>query len=99
MRGAIPLLGLIAVLAVSPASAVTGREIIDTAQQKNGLTNWKDRRLAATMKSYEGETLSRTREIEVMEQTDPRGEHRTLITFVHPADVQGSEFMHLSPRG
>jgi len=99
MRGAILLLGLIAISGVAPAAALTGREIIDTAQKKNGLTNWKDRRLAATMRSYEGDTLARTREIEVVEQTDPRGEHRTLITFTHPADVQGSEFLHLSPRG
>jgi outer membrane lipoprotein-sorting protein len=99
MRGAIPLIGLVALLGVGPASALTGREIIDTAQKKNGLTNWKDRRLEATMKSYEGDTLARTREVEVIEQTDPRGEHRTLITFTHPADVQGSEFLHLSPRG
>lgn len=99
MRGAISLLGLIALLGVGPASALTGREIIDTAQKKNGLTNWKDRRLEGTMKSYEGDTLARTREVEVIEQTDPRGEHRTLITFTHPADVQGSEFLHLSPRG
>jgi len=99
MRGAIPLIGLVALLGVGPASALTGREIIDTAQKKNGLTNWKDRRLEATMKSYEGDTLARTRVVEVIEQTDPRGEHRTLITFTHPADVQGSEFLHLSPRG
>jgi len=99
MHRAILPLGLIVILAAGPASALTGREIIDTAQKKNGLTNWKDRRLAGTMKSYEGESLARTREIEVVEQTDPRGEHRTLITFIHPADVQGSEFLHLSPRG
>lgn len=99
MHRAILPLGLIAILAAGPASALTGREIIDTAQKKNGLTNWKDRRQAGTMKSYEGDSLARTREIEVVEQTDPRGEHRTLITFIHPADVQGSEFLHLSPRG
>ncbi len=99
MRGAILLLGLIPILGAAPASALTGREIIDTAQKKNGLTNWKDRRLAATMRAYEGDTVARTREIEVVEQTDPRGEHRTLITFTSPADIQGSEFLHLSPRG
>lgn len=87
------------VLATLPAAALTGREVIDSAQRKNGLTNWKDRRLSATMKTYEGDALVRTREIEVVEQTDPRGEHRTLINFIGPADVQGSEFLHLSPRG
>lgn len=99
MRGAILLLGLVIILGVGPASALTGREIIDTAQKKNGLTNWKDRRLEATMRAYEGDTIARTREIEVVEQTDPRGEHRTLINFTSPADIQGSEFLHLSPRG
>jgi len=92
------LVGLVVVLAV-PAWAVTGREIIDTAQQKNGLTSWKDRRLAATMQSYENDSLARTREVEIVEQTDPRGEHRTLMTFISPHDVQGTEFLHLSPRG
>lgn len=99
MRGPLALLlGLMALGAI-PASALTGREIIDTAQQKNGLSTWKDRRLAATMRSYEGDSVARTREIEVVEQTDPRGEHRTLMTFIGPADVQGTEFLHLSPRG
>ena len=91
-------LGLV-LLGAFPAAALTGREIIDTAQKKNGLSTWKDRRLAATMKTYEGDTLARTREIEVVEQTDPRGEHRTLIDFIGPTDVEGTEFLHLSPRG
>jgi outer membrane lipoprotein-sorting protein len=93
------LLLALAILCPYPASALTGREIIDTAQKKNGLSTWKDRRLAATMKTYDGESLVRTREIEVVEQTDPRGEHRTLIDFIGPADVEGTEFLHLSPRG
>jgi outer membrane lipoprotein-sorting protein len=96
----VPVLLAVAVLAVAgPARALTGREVIDSAQRKNGLTDWKDRRLAATMKTWDGDTVSRTREIEVVEQTDPRGEHRTLVNFIAPADVQGSEFLHLSPRG
>jgi hypothetical protein len=99
MRGARAWLLCLLVVGAVPAWALTGREIIDTAQQKNGLTTWKDRRLEATMRSYEGDTVARTREIEVVEQTDPRGEHRTLIDFISPADVQGTEFLHLSPRG
>jgi hypothetical protein len=57
----------------------------------------KDRRLAATMQSYENDSLARTREVEIVEQTDPMGEHRTLMTFISPHDVQGTEFLHLSP--
>ena len=82
-----------------PARALTGREVIDTAQQKNGFSTWKDRVQSATMESYDKDTLARTRELDVTEQTDPRGEHRTLIVFTGPADVKGSRFLHLSPRG
>jgi outer membrane lipoprotein-sorting protein len=99
MRGLTALLLGLAILGTVPAWALTGREIIDTAQQKNGLSTWKDRRLAATMRTYNGDTLARTREIEVAEQTDPHGEHRTLINFIGPTDIQGTEFLHLSPRG
>jgi len=99
MRGLRALLLGLAILGTVPAWALTGREIIDTAQQKNGLSTWKDRRLAATMRTYNGDTLARTREIEVAEQTDPHGEHRTLINFIGPTDIQGTEFLHLSPRG
>ena len=99
MRGVRALLVCLVVVLAVPAWAVTGREIIDTAQQKNGLTSWKDRRLAATMQSYENDSLARTREVEIVEQTDPMGEHRTLMTFISPHDVQGTEFLHLSPRG
>jgi len=99
MRAARALLVCLAVAVAAPAWALSGREIIDTAQQKNGLTSWKDRRLSATMQSYENDSLARTREVEIVEQTDPRGEHRTLMTFISPHDVQGTEFLHLSPRG
>jgi outer membrane lipoprotein-sorting protein len=99
MRRARVLALCLVVMGAVPAWALTGREIIDTAQQKNGLSTWKDRRLAATMRSYNGDSLARTREIDVVEQTDPRGEHRTLINFIGPTDVQGTEFLHLSPRG
>jgi hypothetical protein len=99
MRAARVLLCSLLVVGAVPAWALTGREVIDTAQNKNGLTTWKDRRLAATMQSYEGDSLERTREVEIVEQTDPQGEHRTLMNFISPADVQGTEFLHLSPRG
>ena len=87
------------VLVATSAWALTGREVIDEAQKKNGFSTWKDRELAATMTTYAGDAPSRTRDLRITEQTDPRGEHRTFIAFVGPADVQGTRFLHLSPRG
>lgn len=80
------------------AGAMTGREVIDTAQQRNGFSTWHDRTAAATMETWDKGTLTRTREIDVTEQTDPRGEHRTFLRFTSPADVQNTRFLHLSPR-
>lgn len=95
-----PLVTLAFVVAVvAPAQATTGREVIDTAQQKNGFSTWKDRTAETTMTSYSGGSLTRARDIEINEQTDPRGEHRTFMNFTGPADVQGTRFLHLSPRG
>ena len=87
------------VLAAVPAFALTGREVIDSAQKKHGFSTWKDRTLSATMATYSGGDLVRTRDLEITEQTDPRGEHRTFIAFIAPHDVQGTRFLHLSPRG
>jgi len=83
---------------LAPAAALTGREVIDTAQKKNGFSTWHDRVLETTMESYTT-TLQRTRDASVTEQTDPRGEHRTFMEFTGPADVTGTLFLHLSPRG
>ena len=91
--------GLALVLVTAPAWALTGRQVIDEAQQKNGFSTWKDRTLAALMTTYVGDSQTRTRDMEVTEQTDPRGEHRTFIAFTGPSDVQGTRFLHLSPRG
>jgi outer membrane lipoprotein-sorting protein len=88
---------LVAALA-PPASALTGREVIDDAQKKNGLSTWHDRTIDVTMESYTT-SLQRTREATVTEQTDPRGEHRTFMEFLGPQDVSGTLFLHLSPRG
>jgi outer membrane lipoprotein-sorting protein len=82
----------------APAAALTGREVMDTAQQKNGFSTWRDRVLETTMETYTT-TLQRTREANVSEQTDPRGEHRTFMEFTGPSDVTGTLFLHLSPRG
>jgi hypothetical protein len=84
---------------VTPARALTGREVIDTAQQRNGFSTWRDRTASATMETYDKGTLARTREIDITEQTDPRGEHRTFMRFTAPSDVQNTRFLHLSPRG
>src|SRR5262245_7961657 len=86
-------------VAAAPALAITGREVIDTAQTKNGYSTWHDRKASATMESYDKDTLARTRDLDVTEQTDPRGEHRTFLEFTGPHDVQGTLFLHLSPRG
>ena len=37
---------------LTPAAALTGREVIDTAQKKNGFSTWRDRVLEATMETY-----------------------------------------------
>src|SRR5262245_16320660 len=81
-------------LAVVPVGATTGREVIDEAQKKNGFSTWKDRTGEATMATYSGGALTRTRDFTVSEQTDPRGEHRTFMHFTSPADLQGTRFLH-----
>jgi hypothetical protein len=86
-------------VAAAPAAALTGREVIDNAQKQNGFSTWKDRVAQAKMETYDKGTLARTRELDITEQTDPRGEHRTFLRFTSPADVQNTRFLHLSPRG
>jgi Outer membrane lipoprotein-sorting protein len=95
----IPLVLAAALALAAPAAALTGREIIDSAQKKNGFSTWKDRTSSTMMQTYDRGTLVRTRELNVTEQTDPRGEHRTFLRFTSPADVQNTRFLHLSPRG
>jgi hypothetical protein len=90
---------LVAALLAGPAWALTGREVIDDAQKKNGLSTWHDRIVSATMTTYSNDVITRARDMDITEQTDPRGEHRTFIAFTGPADVQGTRFLHLSPRG
>ena len=91
-------LTLLACCVAAPAGALTGREVIDTAQKKNGFSTWRDRVLDTTMETY-AKTLERTREATVTEQTASRGEHRTFMEFTGPSDVNGTLFLHLSPRG
>jgi outer membrane lipoprotein-sorting protein len=94
-----PLMLLVLCSVGTPAAALTGREVIDTAQQKNGFSTWHDRAMETTMESYAASTLERTREATIREQTDPRGEHRTFMEFTAPTDTAGARFLHLSPRG
>ena len=94
-----PLLAaVLTVVLVAPGGATTGREVIDDAQKRNGFSTWRDRTLDVTTESYTT-TLQRTRDATVIEQTDPRGEHRTFMEFTAPSDVNGTLFLHLSPRG
>jgi len=97
MRTVFVLAAAVALLA-RPASALSGREVVETAQRKNGFSTWHDRILETTMESYTAANLDRTRDATVTEQTDPRGEHRTFMQFTAPADVVGTLFLHLSPR-
>jgi hypothetical protein len=100
MRTALALLTALslATAVARPATALTGREVVVTAQQKNRFSTWRDRTLDSTMESYTT-SLQRTRELTVTEQTEPRGTHRTFMEFTGPADVTGTLFLHLSPRG
>jgi outer membrane lipoprotein-sorting protein len=90
---------LLTLLGAGPAWAITGREVIDTAQRRHGFSTWRDRTSSATMETYDKDTLTRTRELEISEQTDPRRSQRSLTEFTAPADVKGTLFLHLSPRG
>jgi hypothetical protein len=81
------------------AAALSGREVMDAAEKRNRFSTWRDRTSDLIMESYTGKTLQRTREATITEQTDPRGEHRTFMEFTGPADVTGTLFLHLSPRG
>jgi outer membrane lipoprotein-sorting protein len=97
MRTALVAIALV-VVGTAPCVALTGREVIDTAQKKNGFSTWHDRVLDTTMESYTT-SLQRSRDATVTERTEPRGDHRTFMEFTGPADVTGTLFLHLSPRG
>jgi hypothetical protein len=88
----------VALLCPGLTLALSGREVIDAAQREHHFSTWHTRSLSALMRSYDGETLARERDIDISEQTDPQGVHKTFIAFRGPADVQGTLFLHLSPR-
>lgn len=78
------------------AAELTGRELIEQAQTRNGLSTWRDRKSVVTFETLGG--VTRTFEAEVFEQSNPCGEHRTFIEFLAPHDHQGTRFLHVSPR-
>jgi hypothetical protein len=59
---------LFLITVASPAAALTGREVLDTAQQKNGFATWHDRKTTATMETYAKDTLERVRDVDIFEQ-------------------------------
>ena len=97
MRGALSTTGVL--LIASGAWAFSGREVIAEAQARNGFATWHDRRSVVTLEGFDGDIRRVTREAEVYERTDPRGEHRTLMEVVSPADSRGTRYLHVSPRG
>ncbi len=42
-------------------------------------STWRDRKSVVTLEGFDGEASRGTREAQVYERTDPRGEHRTLM--------------------
>jgi hypothetical protein len=86
-------------LFVSPANALTAREVIEQAQARNGFSTWHDRRSLVTLEPFDGGDGGVAREAVVYERTDPRGEHRTLMEYLSPDDFKGTRFLHVSPRG
>jgi hypothetical protein len=59
-------------LVANGAGALTGREVIEQAQARNGFATWRDRRSLATIEGFDGSNHV-IREAEVYEQTDPPG--------------------------
>ncbi len=87
------------VLLLAPgARAQTGRQVVDQAQARNGFSTWRDRKSVVTLEGFDGEASRVTREAQVYERTDPRGEHRTLMEYVSPTDFRGTRYLHVSPR-
>ena len=86
-------------LAATAASAPSGHEIIEQAQGLNGFSTWRDRKSVVTLEGFDSEVGQVTRTAEIYEQTDPRGEHRTLMEFLSPDDFKGTRYLHVSPRG
>jgi len=85
-------------LFASQANALTGREVIEQAQARNGFSTWHDRRSLVTLEPFDGAVSGVTREAAVYERTDPRGEHRTLMEYLSPDAFKGTRNLHVSPR-
>jgi len=84
-------------LRASGAGTPTGREVIAQAQARNGFATWRDRRSSVVLEGFDGSNHV-TREAEVYEQTDPRGEHRALMEYRSPDDFRGTRYLVISPR-
>jgi len=85
-------------LFASQANALTGREVIEQAQARNGFSTWHDRRSLVRLEPFDGAVRGVTREAAVYERTDPRGEHRTLMEYLSPDSFKGTRYLHVSPR-
>lgn len=93
------LLAIAGLALATPALATSARDLLDDAARRNGTATWRDRTLDLTIESRSGDTVTRTREAEVQESNDPDGGHRTFIEFTAPADVEGTLYLHLQPKG
>jgi hypothetical protein len=91
------LMAGVLLLTFNRANAVTGREVIEEAQTRNGFSTWRDRRSVVTLEGFD-DTHRVTREAEVYEKTDPRGEQRTLMEYLSPGDFKGTRYLYVSPR-
>ena len=78
---AVAFLGVCAILAGTGADALTGREVIAEAQARNAFSTRRDRRSVVRVQGFENGPGT-TREMEVYERTDSRGEHRSRIEFL-----------------
>lgn len=85
------------VLAASDANALTGREVIEQAQVRNGFSTWHDRRTVVTLEGFD-DSRRTTREAEIFEQNDPQAEHRTLMEYLAPGEFTGTRYLYVSPR-
>jgi hypothetical protein len=92
-------LAAVVLLLIAPgAAALTGREVIEQAQARNGFSTWHDRKSLVALEGFDGEVSRATREAEIYERTDPHGEHRTLMEYLSPDDFRGTRYLHVSPR-
>lgn len=94
-----PLSVVLIALSLAPVAwAESGHEVIARAQAHNGFAAWRERRTTVRLEGFEN-GVGASREADIYERTDPRGEHRTRIEMVAPDSVKGTRYLHVSPRG